>query len=114
MHINTYSPHHHHHHRFNVRFRPERRHRVFTAHALVGRFPEIPPLRRALSCTSLLSSPSRFLSSSTPCLQVFLPLPLPSSPSTSSSLHFDTHFSLGIRSTWTVDIVNNRIQTVFH
>ena len=35
---------HHYHHRFNVRFRPERRHRVFSAHALVGRFPGTPPL----------------------------------------------------------------------
>jgi len=89
-----------HHHLFNVRFRPDRRFRVFSANALVGRFLEIPPLRWSLSSTSLLSSPSHFLSSSTHCFQVFFSLSLPVCPSTSSSLHFDIHFFLGIRSTW--------------
>src|SRR5207248_9071971 len=80
-----------HHLRFNVRV---------SAHARVGRFPKMPLRHSTRSNASSLFRCNLLMSSPTHSIQDFLPLPLPLTPSTNSSLHLDTQSCLLLRSTW--------------
>src|SRR5579872_1242136 len=67
--------------------------------AWVRRFPRMPLLQPSLSCASSLFNPKSFKSLPTHSDHVFLPLPLPLTPSTSRYVHFDTQSSSSLRST---------------
>src|SRR5260221_5341569 len=62
-------------------------------------FPIIPLLQLSLFCASSCRNLSFLISSTTHSCHVFLPLPLPFSPSTTVSLHAATQSSLFLRST---------------
>ena len=84
--------HHHHHHLFLKRQ---------FLHAQLGSdvFPDMRPLHISLNTAHSLCKPSFFISSFTHSYQVFLPLPAPLLPATTTFLQADTQSSSLLRST---------------
>src|SRR6267154_876319 len=67
--------------------------------ARVRRFPKIPFFQTTRSCAIPLVNPHSLISSSTHSYHVFLPLPLPLTPSTCNSLQVLTQSASLLRST---------------
>src|SRR5258706_4564097 len=71
----------------------------------------MPLLQAARSCASLLFNLNLFMSSCTHSCQVFLPLPLPLTPSTTKLLHADTQSVGSLRSTCPYHLSLPRVTT---